>query len=86
MRQTENAKNSKNKIFQKKSTANVKYPCLFSVLIDNRPNGLRPLKIIERRANMDNNMMVPPEINCEDALKYLGMAYVLKWFLKIFIF
>ncbi|GEM_PF-3405080 len=35
---------------------------------------------------MDNNMMVPPEINCEDALKYLGMAYVLKWFLKIFIF
>ncbi len=35
---------------------------------------------------MDNNMAVMPEINCEDALKYLGMAYVLKWFLKIFIF
>ena len=35
---------------------------------------------------MDNNMAVMPEINCEDALKYLCMAYVLKWFLKIFIF
>ena len=64
----------------------MKYPCLFSVFIGNRPNGLRPLKIIERRTNMEDNMAVMPEINCEDALKYLGMAYVLKWFLKIFIF
>lgn len=35
---------------------------------------------------MNDNMMVPPEINSEDALKYIGMAVVLKWFLKIFIF
>lgn len=62
MRQTENAKNSKNKIFQKKSTAKAKYPCLFSVFISNRLYGLHPLKIIERRTNMEDNMAVMPEI------------------------
>lgn len=77
MRQTENAKNSKNKIFQKKSTANVKYPCLFSVFIGNRPNGLRPLKIIERRTNMDNNMV--PEIPYDK----IGKAALIWLLLKI---
>lgn len=77
MRQTENAKNSKNKIFQKKSTAKMKYPCLFSVFIDNRPNGLRPLKIIERRTNMDNNMV--PEIPYDQ----IGRAALLWLLLKI---
>lgn len=77
MRQTENAKNSKNKIFQKKSTANVKYPCLFSVFIDNRPKGLHPLKIIERRTNMDNNMV--PEIPYDQ----IGKAALLWLLLKI---
>lgn len=77
MKQTENAKNSKNKIFQKKSTANVKYPCLFSVFIDNRPKGLHPLKIIERRTNMDNNMV--PEIPYDQ----IGRAALLWLLLKI---
>ncbi len=77
MRQTENAKNSKNKIFQKKSTAKAKYPCLFSVFIGNRPNGLRPLKIIERRTNMDNNMV--PEIPYDQ----IGRAALLWLLLKI---
>lgn len=77
MRQTENAKNSKNKIFQKKSTAKMKYPCLFSVFIDNRPKGLHPLKIIERRTNMDNNMV--PEIPYDK----IGRAALLWLLLKI---
>lgn len=77
MRQTENAKNSKNKIFQKKSTAKMKYPCLFSVFIGNRPNGLHPLKIIERRTNMDNNMV--PEIPYDQ----IGRAALLWLLLKI---
>ena len=77
MRQTENAKNSKNKIFQKKSTAKAKYPCLFSVFIVNSPNGLRPLKIIERRTNMDNNMV--PEIPYDQ----IGRAALLWLLLKI---
>jgi hypothetical protein len=77
VRQTENAKNSKNKIFQKKSTAKAKYPCLFSVFIGNRPNGLRPLKIIERRTNMDNNMV--PEIPYDQ----IGRAALLWLLLKI---
>lgn len=77
MRQTENAKNSKNKIFQKKSTAKMKYPCLFSVFIDNRPKGLHPLKIIERRTNMDNNMV--PEIPYDQ----IGRAALLWLLLKI---
>lgn len=79
MRQTENAKNSKNKIFQKKSTANVKYPCLFSVLIDNRLYGLHPLKIIERRTNMEDNMAVMPEIPYDK----IGKATIIWWLLKI---
>ena len=78
MRQTENAKNSKNKIFQKKSTAKMKYPCLFSVFIDNRPKGLHPLKIIERRTNMDNNNMVP-----EIPYDQIGRAALLWLLLKI---
>lgn len=77
MRQTENAKNSKNKIFQKKSTAKMKYPCLFSVFIDNRPKGLHPLKIIERRTNMDNNMV--PEIPYDK----IGKAALIWLLLKI---
>ena len=77
MRQTENAKNSKNKIFQKKSTANVKYPCLFSVFISNRLYGLHPLKIIERRTNMDNNMV--PEIPYDQ----IGKAALIWLLLKI---
>lgn len=77
MRQTENTKNSKNKFFQKKSTAKVKYPCLFSVFIDNRPKGLRPLKIIERRTNMDNNMV--PEIPYDQ----IGKAALIWLLLKI---
>lgn len=77
MRQTENAKNSKNKIFQKKSTANVKYPCLFSVFISNRLYGLHPLKIIERRTNMDNNMV--PEIPYDK----IGKAALIWLLLKI---
>lgn len=77
MRQTENAKNSKNKIFQKKSTAKAKYPCLFSVFIGNRPNGLHPLKIIERRTNMDNNMV--PEIPYDK----IGKAALIWLLLKI---
>lgn len=32
---------------------------------------------------MNDKMEVMPEINSEDALKYLGMAVVLKWLLKI---
>lgn len=32
---------------------------------------------------MNDKMDVMPEINSEDALKYLGMAVVLKWLLKI---
>ena len=78
MRQTENAKNSKNKILQKKSTAKMKYPCLFSVFIDNRPKGLHPLKIIERRTNMDNNNMVP-----EIPYDQIGRAALLWLLLKI---
>lgn len=78
MRQTENAKNSKNKIFQKKSTAKMKYPCLFSVLIDNRLYGLHPLKIIERRTNMDNKNMVP-----EIPYDQIGRAALLWLLLKI---
>lgn len=78
MRQTENAKNSKNKIFQKKSTANVKYPCLFSVFIGNRLYGLHPLKIIERRTNMDNKNMVP-----EIPYEQIGRAALLWLLLKI---
>ena len=77
MRQTENAKNSKNKIFQKKSTAKMKYPCLFSVFISNRPNGLHQLKIIERRTNMDNNMV--PEIPYDK----IGKAALIWLLLKI---
>lgn len=77
MRQTENAKNSKNKIFQKKSTAKMKYPCLFSVFIGNRLYGLHPLKIIERRTNMDNNMV--PEIPYDQ----IGRAALLWLLLKI---
>lgn len=77
MRQTENAKNSKNKIFQKKSTAKMKYPCLFSVFISNRLYGLHPLKIIERRTNMDNNMV--PEIPYDQ----IGKAALIWLLLKI---
>lgn len=77
MRQTENAKNSKNKIFQKKSTAKAKYPCLFSVFISNRLYGLHPLKIIERRTNMDNNMV--PEIPYDK----IGKAALIWLLLKI---
>lgn len=77
MRQTENAKNSKNKIFQKKSTAKMKYPCLFSVFISNRLYGLHPLKIIERRTNMDNNMV--PEIPYDK----IGKAALIWMLLKI---
>ncbi len=77
MRQTENAKNSKNKIFQKKSTAKMKYPCLFSVFISNRLYGLHPLKIIERRTNMDNNMV--PEIPYDK----IGKAALIWLLLKI---
>lgn len=77
MRQTENAKNSKNKIFQKKSTAKAKYPCLFSVFIGNRLYGLHPLKIIERRTNMDNNMV--PEIPYDK----IGKAALIWLLLKI---
>ncbi len=32
---------------------------------------------------MNDDMTVMPEINSEDALKYIGMAVVLKWFLDI---
>lgn len=32
---------------------------------------------------MNDKMEVMPEINSEDALKYLGMAVVLKWLLDI---
>ena len=77
MRQTENAKNSKNKIFQKKSTAKMKYPCLFSVFISNRLYGLHPLKIIERRTNMKNNMV--PEIPYDK----IGKAALIWLLLKI---
>lgn len=77
MRQTENAKNSKNKFFSQKSSAKVKYPDMFSVFIDNRPKGLRPLKIIERRTNMDNNMV--PEIPYDQ----IGRAALLWLLLKI---
>lgn len=77
MRQTENAKNSKNKIFQKKSTAKMKYPCLFSGFISNRLYGLHPLKIIERRTNMDNNMV--PEIPYDK----IGKAALIWLLLKI---
>jgi hypothetical protein len=79
VRQTENAKNSKNKIFQKKSTANVKYPCLFSVFISNRLYGLHPLKIIERRTNMEDNMAVMPEIPYDK----IGKAALIWLLLKI---
>lgn len=79
MRQTENAKNSKNKIFQKKSTAKAKYPCLFSVFISNRLYGLHPLKIIERRTNMEDNMTVMPEIPYDQ----IGKAALLWLLLKI---
>lgn len=79
MRQTENAKNSKNKIFQKKSTAKAKYPCLFSVFISNRLYGLHPLKIIERRTNMEDNMAVMPEIPYDQ----IGKATIIWWLLKI---
>lgn len=77
MRQTENAKNSKNKIFQKKSTAKMKYPCLFSVFISNRLYGLHPLKIIERRTNMEDNMV--PEIPYDK----IGKAALIWLLLKI---
>jgi hypothetical protein len=79
VRQTENAKNSKNKIFQKKRTANVKYPCLFSVFISNRLYGLHPLKIIERRTNMEDNMAVMPEIPYDQ----IGKAALIWLLLKI---
>ncbi len=79
MRQTENAKNSKNKIFQKKSTAKAKYPCLFSVFISNRLYGLHPLKIIERRTNMEDNMAVMPEIPYDQ----IGKAALIWLLLKI---
>ena len=79
MRQTENAKNSKNKIFQKKSTAKAKYPCLFSVFISNRLYGLHPLKIIERRTNMEDNMAVMPEIPYDP----IGKAALIWLLLKI---
>lgn len=55
----------------------MKYPCLFSVFIGNRSNGLRPLKIIERRTNMDNNMV--PEIPYDQ----IGRAALLWLLLKI---
>ena len=55
----------------------MKYPCLFSVFIDNRPKGLHPLKIIERRTNMDNNMV--PEIPYDK----IGRAALLWLLLKI---
>jgi len=79
VRQTENAKNSKNKIFQKKSTAKMKYPCLFSVFISNRLYGLYPLKIIERRTNMEDNMAVMPEIPYDQ----IGKAALIWLLLKI---
>ena len=56
----------------------MKYPCLFSVLIDNRLYGLHPLKIIERRTNMDNKNMVP-----EIPYDQIGRAALLWLLLKI---
>lgn len=79
MRQTENAKNSKNKFFSQKSSAKVKYPDMFSVFIDNKPKGLHPLKIIERRTNMEDNMAVMPEIPYDQ----IGKAALIWLLLKI---
>ena len=60
----------------------MKYPCLFSVFISNRLYGLHPLKIIERRTNMEDNMAVMPEIP-EIPYDQIGKAALIWLLLKI---